>query len=223
MDDEIRAHADGGVDPSLAQRVDGNPLALRVRLCDRRAQLRVADLVLRGRVHGIRQPSGDTDLDQVGAVRDVVANPPAERLGAAHADAVEVAGAARDAEPWTRRHDAWTFDTAGGDRVAQADVCIGGRPEVLHRGEAGCERRPRVRGRIAAEREVHVSVDEPWQDGRRGQLHDRRACGSGDGSRGSGRHDPSAVHDDHSVLDRTPFLDIDHPLRLEHERRLLPC
>ena len=122
------------------------------------------------------------------ALLDVRLDPFAECLGSANADAIEVTGTARDAQPRTGGNDVRPFDASSAYRVSQPHVAIRGGAEILNGCEPGGQRRPCVRRRTPCERQVHVRVDQPGKQGQRGQI-DRRCTGWRRGARSRTRID----------------------------------
>src|SRR5690606_36068736 len=149
--------ADGGLDALGAVRVRGDlALGHLGRVHDRPNLFRI-DLQDADRIAGREHAAGRADLDDVGAVLDLVPDG-GDRLVDAVGDAlldaavrvavravaVGVAVSAGDAEGEAGRDDAWAGHEAVVDRVAQRDVGPLVGADVAHGGEPGEQRDARV-------------------------------------------------------------------------------
>src|SRR5262245_46381115 len=134
-----------------------------MRLRDRGLQLVVRDLVrLRGAAR-IREPSRDAYLDDVRSAADLFLDSRAERIGATHTEAIELAGAVLDAYPAASGEHPRSDDVSCIDVVAQPQYPCVGCAEILNRRETGFNGGSRIRRRRAAKCQMDMRIDQAGQ------------------------------------------------------------
>jgi hypothetical protein len=193
--------------------------------------------------------SGRADLDHLGAMLDLVAHRLEALVDAVgdprrgptlqdpRLEARRVHVAAGDAERVAARDDPRSRHEALVDRLHQRHVGEALGSEIAHRGEAGVQGQARV-ARTAQRRvrdgllglqvevpleiagQVHVAVDQAWEQRHAGQLEHR---GVGRRRFRVDRDDALAAHHDDRRGDRPPCDDVDVAGGAEDGRRRLGC
>ena len=168
--DRVHAGFQRGQDPIRSVRVRGHLAAEEVRRLDDRLHLVVEQLLAETAGDVAVHAAGRGELDDVGALRDLLAGGATAVVGAVAqvgrarppqlgdvpirvVGGIRVPAGARD--PRTRRHDRRPRDQTGGDGVAQRGDAVGIGAQVAHGGEAGFERTAHV---VHADQQVVLDV-----------------------------------------------------------------
>ncbi len=208
VDDDVGPGVHRDTDARRPDRMGGDLPIGGVSLLDRGAELVGGQLHIVRMLEPVLGPCRDADLDQIRPVLDILADPGPEGVGSPNADP-EITGAPGDAEPGAGGDDSRAFHRAFRDRVTQDEVGVADRAEILHCREAGHQGGPGVRLRLAAQRQVDVSVDQSREDrcvAQGDQLGRLRRCAP----RGRAyRRDPIPVNLDHHIVDSDAFFHVD--------------
>jgi hypothetical protein len=169
--DHVDAATDGQSHPRRTDGVCCDFEMGRVCLLHRRLERIGRDFDRVRMIETVLRPARYAHLDHVDMVLHVRTDSIAELLAAANPDTAEVARLAGLAKPWPGGDDTRPGPAARCDAVSNRQRCVGERPEVLHGGEPG-EERLDAAAIDFSERQVHVCVDEPRQQGHVTQVDD---------------------------------------------------